>query len=156
MREKTNKFRSFFLYRLNAAWVVVLAMAMIILASILDNISGRNFGLSAFYLIPICWTCWKAGRNLGIFMAVISAIAWLYLNGFIYKHPFIAYWNTFMLLVLYLVVVFLLSALQKTNRNLAQTVKALQVEMAERERLEKAAIQAERLATVGTMAAQVE
>lgn len=153
--EETNQLKSFFSGRLNAGWVVVLATGLIILASYLDNLSGRNFGLSAFYLIPICWTCWRAGRNVGIFMAVISSIAWLYLNGFIYKHPMIAYWNTFMLLVLYLVVVFLLSAFQKAHRHLAEMVKALQAEMAERKRLEMAAIQAERLAVVGTMAAQV-
>lgn len=155
MVEEANKVRSFFSIRLNAAWVVVLATVLITLASYLDNLSGRNFGLSAFYLIPICWACWKAGRNVGIFMAVISSIAWLYLNGFIYKHPLIAYWNAFMLLVLYLVVVFLLSASQKAHRNLAEMIKALQAEMAERKRLEMAAIQAERLAVVGTMAAQV-
>lgn len=149
------KFRSISSVRLNKTWVTVFATLLIALASYIDNISGRNFGLSAFYLIPICWVCWKAGRNLGIVMSVASAIAWLYLNGFIYKHPFIAFWNTFMLLVLYLVVVFLLSAFQKAHRSLAGTVSALKVEMAERKRLEQAALQAERLATVGTMAAQV-
>ena len=80
-------------------------------------------------------------------------------SGFVFKHPLTPYWNGLMLLILYLAVAFLLSAFQKAHYHLEETVQqrtaALQEEIAGRKRLEKAKIQAERLATVGTMAAQV-
>lgn len=64
-----------------------------------------------------------------------------------------------MLLILFLVVVYLLSAFQVAHYHLEETVQrrteALLKEIAERKRLEMAKLQAERLATVGTMAAQV-
>jgi signal transduction histidine kinase len=64
-----------------------------------------------------------------------------------------------MLLVFFLVVVWLQSAFQKAHYHLEETVQdrtaALQAEMAERRRLEQAKLQAERLAVVGTMAAEV-
>ncbi len=64
-----------------------------------------------------------------------------------------------MLLLFFLVVVYLLSAFQKAHDHLEEAVQqrtaALQVEIQERKRLEVAKIQAERLAIVGTMAAQV-
>jgi two-component system, NtrC family, sensor kinase len=61
--------------------------------------------------------------------------------------------------VFFLVVVYLLAAFQAANYRLEETVEkrtaALQAEIKERKRLEAAKVQAERLATVGTMAAQV-
>ena len=64
-----------------------------------------------------------------------------------------------MLLMLFLFVVYLISAFQAAHYHLEETVQqrtaALQAEIQERKRLEVAKIQAERLAMVGTMAAQV-
>ena len=64
-----------------------------------------------------------------------------------------------MLLAFFLVVVYLLSAFQTAHHHLEETVQqrtaALQAEIAERKRLEIAKLQSERLAVVGTMAAEV-
>lgn len=146
--------------------IVILAVALTIFIGVVDYLTGRDFALSAFYLLPICWACWMAGRGAGIMMSIIATIAWFlgdllgaWESGFVYKHPLTPYWNGMMLLVLYLVVVFLMSAFQKAHYHLEDVVKertaALQAEIEERLRLEKAKLQAERLATVGTMAAQV-
>jgi signal transduction histidine kinase len=142
--------------------VLTLALALVFFLGVIDYITGRDFALSAFYLLPICWAGWKVGRTAGISMAVVSTVAWFLADlksGFIYKHPLTPYWNGLMLLVLYLVVVFLMAAFQKAHYHLEEIVQqrtaALQKEIAERKQLEKAKIQAERLATVGTMAAQV-
>ena len=81
------------------------------------------------------------------------------MSGFIYPHPLTPYWNALMLFVFFLVVVYLLSAFQTAHYHLEETVQrrtaALQAEIQERKRLEAAKLQAERLAMVGTMAAQV-
>jgi signal transduction histidine kinase len=142
--------------------VVVLALVLAIFVGALDAMTGRHFSMSAFYLIPICWAAWAAGRRAGIVVAAASALVWFVANltsGIAYKHPLTPYWNAMMLLLLYLAVVYLLSAFQAAHNHLEgivqQRTAALQAEMAERRRLESAKLQAERLAAVGTMATQV-
>ena len=146
------------------------------LIGVVDGLTMYDFALSAFYLIPICWACWAAGRKAGLFLAVVCGVIWL-IADFAQQHPYkysvLPYWNAVMLLALFLAVVYSLSAFQEAHRNLLearsrlenqnewleQTVRqrtaALQSEIAERQRLEKANLQAERLAVVGTMAAEV-
>lgn len=141
--------------------ILILATALTLFIGALDYITGRYFIMSPFYLIPICWAGWKAGRTAGILMAVLSAVVWRVanLNGFDYPHPLIPYWNALMLLAFFLAVAFLLSAFHSAHNHLEEIVQqrttALQEEIALRKRMENAKVQAERLATVGTMAAQV-
>jgi signal transduction histidine kinase len=142
--------------------VVILAWTLVLLTSSLDYITGRDFAVSAFYLVPICWAGWTAGRKAGITLAIAGAVAWLaseLASGVTYRHYLTPYLNALMLLMFFLVVVFLLSAFQQAHYHLEETVQqrtaALQAEMAERKRLEAAKLQSERLAVAGTMAAQV-
>jgi signal transduction histidine kinase len=144
------------------AMIAVFSLALTLLIGFLDYITGRDFAVSAFYLIPICWSTWSVSRHAGIFLAAASIVAWFiadYVSGHIYRHPLTPYWNALMLLILFLVVVYLLSAFQAAHYHLEEIVQrrteALQKEIAERKRLEMARLQSERLATVGTMAAQV-
>ena len=141
---------------------LLLATVLTVFTGFLDYITGRDLALSAFYLAPICWGTWSAGRNAGVFLAVASTVAWFvadFMSGHVYAHPLTPYWNALMLLILFLVIVYLLSAFQVAHCHLEEAVhrrtEALKKEIAERKRLEAAKLQAERLATVGTMAAQV-
>ncbi len=127
-----------------------------------DYATGHEIAITSFYLLPICWASWVAGRGAGLLLAGASASAWLIadvVDQHTYAHPGIPYWNALMLLVLFMVVVYLLSAFHDAHSHLEETVTqrtaALRQEIAERKRLEAANIQAERLAVVGTMAAQV-
>jgi len=144
---------------------VVLSLALLWLIGYVDFLTGRDFALSAFYLLPICWIAWAAGRRVGILLAIGGALTWLVadlLSGFIYQHPLVPYWNALMLFVLFLAVVYWLTAFRKAHHFLEETVQqrtaaleALEAEIKERERLEAAKLQAERFALVGKMAAQV-
>lgn len=157
-------------------WSLVLPLALALLTGVLDWQTGHDLALSSFYMVPICWACWAGGRRAGSFLALVSVIIWLVADlhtGYTYEHRAIPYWNALMLLVLFLVVVNLLSAWQNTHSQLVaalgrlqnanegleeavqQRTAALKAEIAERQRLEVAKLQAERLAVVGTMAAQV-
>lgn len=154
--------RMFSLFSQPKPVIVFLSLVLTVFIGFLDYFTGRDFALSAFYLVPICWAGWIAGRRMGILVAAAGAVAWFLADlksGFVYKHPLTPYWNALMLLVLFLVVVFLLTAFQAAHYHLEETVQrrtaALQAEIAERKRLEAAKLQAERLAAVGTMAAQV-
>jgi len=144
---------------------VVLALALLWLIGYGDYITGRDLAMSAFYLLPICWIAWAAGRRVGILLAIGGALTWLVadlMSGYFYLHTLIPYWNALMLFVLFLVVVYWLTAFRTAHHFLEETVQqrtaalqALEAEIKERKRLEAANLQAERLSMVGKMAAQV-
>jgi signal transduction histidine kinase len=142
--------------------VVVLSWILMFLIGSLDYFTGRDFAMSPYYLVPICWVAWAAGRRAGIWLAFASAVTWFVsdlMTGYVYQHTLTPYWNALMFLILFLFVVQLISAFQAAHQHLEETVRqrtaALQAEIQERKRMEVAKIQAERLAMVGTMAAQV-
>ncbi len=144
---------------------VVLALALMVLIGCADYVTGHDLALSAVYLAPICWAAWAAGRGAGIMLAIAGAVTGLVadlMSGYIYQYPVIPYWNAVMLLVLFLAVVCFLTASQTAHHFLEETVqqrtaavRALQAEIKEREGLEVAKLQSERLAVAGKMAAQV-
>jgi signal transduction histidine kinase len=145
--------------------VVLLALALMLLIGYVDYVTGHDFALSAVYLAPICLAAWGAGRGAGIMLATAGAVTWLIadlMSGYVYQHPVIPYWNAVMLFVLFLAVVYFLTAFRTAHQVLEETVQqrtaafqALQAEIKEREKLEVAKLQSERLAVVGKMAAQV-
>ncbi len=142
--------------------VIVLALALALVIGVLDYATGRELIVSPFYLVPICWLTWNVGRKAGLLLSAVCAVIWLVAElaaRYSYPHPAIPFWNSFMLLVIYAVVAWLLGALHNANDRLEETVQrrtaALQVEIAERKRIEIAKIQGERLAAIGTMAAGV-
>ena len=139
----------------------VAAIALAIVLGVVDYLTGREWAISAFYLLPTCIAAWVAGRWMGFAVGALCAAAWLIsdmLNGATYQSPLIPIWNAIMLFVFFLVVVWLLTAFRTSHYYLEQTVErrtaALNAEIEERKRLEHAKIQAERLAVVGSMAAQ--
>ncbi|MCX6864766.1 MAG: ATP-binding protein [Verrucomicrobia bacterium] len=141
---------------------LAIALPLILCVAALDYITGRDLVTSPFYLLPICWVGWLVGRRSGLVLAVISAAVWLtedLLHGYAYPQGAIPYWNAFMLLVFFLLVVYLLTAFHDAHAHLEDTVAqrtaALNTEIVERKRLEAGKIQAERMATVGMMAAEV-
>jgi C4-dicarboxylate-specific signal transduction histidine kinase len=164
-------------------WTLGLALVLAALVGVLDYATGYEFHVTAFYLIPICWVCWAVGRMPGLFLALSCSLILLaadLLSGHIYQHQAIPYWNALMRLAIFVVAVQVLSAflgayrslvhaqtlLRNTNESLEETVQqrtaALRAEIAERERLEKAKLQAERLlerqeklATLGTLTAGI-
>ena len=138
------------------------AVALAIVLGVVDYLTGREWAISAFYLLPTCLAGWVAGRLAGFALGALCTGVWFLsdmLNGAAYRHPLIPVWNAVMLFVFFFVVVWLLTAFRSSHYYLEQTVEcrtaALRAEMEERKRLEHAKLQAERLAVVGSMAAQV-
>lgn len=142
--------------------VMVAAIAVAIVLGAVDYITGREWAISAFYLLPTCVAAWAAGRWVGFAVGALCTVEWFFsdiLNGVTYHSPVIPVWNAIMLFVFFLVVVWLLTAFQRSHCHLEQIVDqrtaALRAEIEERKRLEQAKLQAERLGVVGSMAAQV-
>ena len=138
------------------------AVVLTIGLGFIDYITGREWAISAFYLLPTCLAAWLAGRWAGFAVGALCTSAWFVadmLSGAAYQHPLIPVWNALMLFAFFIVVVWLLTAFRRSHYHLEQMVErrtaALRAEIDERKRLEQAKLQAERLAIVGSMAAQV-
>ncbi len=171
------------LSRLPRPWTVVLALMVAALVGGMDYATGSDFEETAIYLIPIGWASWAAGRKAGLLLATVSvcfATAVDVTSGRAYAHPAISYWNAVMLLTVFVVAVYSITAalrayrslaeaqasLRNANEGLEETVQqrtaALRSEIAERQRMEQAKLQAERLlerqeklATLGTLTAGI-
>jgi signal transduction histidine kinase len=141
---------------------LLVAVALAIILGVVDYVTGREWAMSAFYLLPTCLAAWVVGRWAGFAIAMMCTGEWLLsdmLGGAVYHSPLIPVWNAIMLFVFFAVVVWLLVAIRSSHQHLEQTVErrtaALRAEMEERRRLERAKLQAERLAVLGSMAAKV-
>jgi signal transduction histidine kinase len=160
-----------------------LALVMAMLVGVFDYVTGFDFHVSAFYLLPVCWVTWVVGRKAGLLQAGLCAFICACV-GVITCHNdlplWIPLWNALMLLAMFVVAVYAITAamgaysslaeaqaaLRDANEHLEETVQrrtaALRSEITERQRLEKAKVQAERLlerqeklATLGTLTAGI-
>lgn len=127
----------------------VAAIAFLLVAGIgwVDFRTGE-FSLAVFYLGPICFAAWRAGRAIGHLIALLSAGAWLVSDfslGSVYGHPLMPYWNAAILVAIYAVVVHLLCSLHELKRDLearvAQRTSALAEANAELKAMERELMQ---------------
>ena len=101
---------------------------------VLDFATGYDLQLTPFYLVPVCLGSWAVGRGTGLMLAMVCSLIFegtRLMSGHAYAHPMIPIWNGLMMLVLFSV--------------MGYWPAALKAEIAERERAEKARLQAERL-----------
>jgi signal transduction histidine kinase len=116
----------------------------------------------ALYLLPLALSVWRAGRTCGMIFSVLAAGTWLgaeLATGPVVSHALVPYWNALMFLMVFVSVTLTLSRLHDAMDSLERRVKArteqLREEMARRHQADLARFRAERLAAVGTMAAQL-
>ena len=141
---------------------LALAAILSVIVGVVDYFTGRELQVVPLYLMPVGLATWSGGRRTGMLFAVLCATVWLAgelaLHA-VYPHPFDPYWNAAGLLLTFTVVCWILSGLQRSLNSLEKKVEmrtaALREEMLMRHLAEEARLQAERLAVVGTMAAQV-
>jgi diguanylate cyclase (GGDEF)-like protein len=92
-----------------------LAVILVLLIGTMDHVCTPGLTFALFYLIPISLAAWFVNQITGMLIACMCALAWLIVDianeGLIY--PWIHYWNTFVRLGVFLIVVLLISA-QKT------------------------------------------
>ncbi|EDY16601.1 integral membrane sensor signal transduction histidine kinase [Chthoniobacter flavus Ellin428] len=106
--------------------VATAAIAMVTVAIIgwIDYLTGE-YSLAVFYLGPICFAAWRAGRSVGHFIALFSVAAWVLSDfgmGRVYGHPLMPYWNAAILAAIYGIVVHLLCALHALQMELEARV----------------------------------
>lgn len=107
----------------------ILAVGILLIAVVgfIDYITTVEISFSIFYLIPIAFVSWYAGRNYGLAFAFLSAVIWLYAdtNSFIkYSNNAIPYWNALVRLGFFTVVVILITKVKALKENLEDNVNA--------------------------------
>jgi diguanylate cyclase (GGDEF)-like protein len=101
-------------YRLPVA--IGLSLVFIALIGLIDSVTGYEISFAPLYLLPIALAAWFAGIHFGFAAAGLSAVVWLMAEivaGRQYSHPAIYAWNTFMRLVTYATMVWLLGRVQR-------------------------------------------
>jgi diguanylate cyclase (GGDEF)-like protein len=117
---------SFFEKRSKLFWAIV-GLLLVVLLGLINYITGYELSFSLFYLVPISLVAWFGGKKLGLVISAASAIAWFnadFINGHRYSNPSLYFWNTLIRLGVFLVITYLLSALQrayKINQELSRT-----------------------------------
>ncbi len=89
-----------------------------ILVGLADYVTGAEFVISIFYLIPIALVAWLVSRRAGIMISLWCAFLAFVADfpaGQVYSVPTIPYWNTAMLLGMFLIVTYALSSLREAQ-----------------------------------------
>ncbi len=110
------------------AMLTAACTAAIAAIGMLDGVTGYDFGLSAFYLVPVMAGAYFAGGPAGILNACAAAAAWYLAEryaGHVYGSPAAIYWNTGVRLL-----IFALMAV-----TMARLRASLAIEQRQRERL---------------------
>lgn len=100
-----------------------ISFLLLIIIGYLDYLERKEISFLIFYLIPIVLIALhkKCKNHIIIINALFAAIVWFLTALFahkVYSNPAILYWNTFVRLLLFIIVGFLAFALKKTKEQL--------------------------------------
>ena len=100
--------------RLPKGVLAVGSILLVALVAYVDFVTGNEFSLLLFYLLPIGFAAWYGTRGLGLFVATLSAIGWVVGDLFesTQDHPLLFIWNASMRISVFLVLAHLLSSLR--------------------------------------------
>ncbi len=129
-----------YLNRKSRTTLALLGLVAAIFIGQLDYVTGPMVALLAFYLIPICFVAWFAGRWPGIFIAVVSSAIWFGAKcmdpGSIDKHGLLL-WNTAQRLGLFTILAALTSEVagrKRVEQALRRAQEGLETRVQERTR----------------------
>jgi len=98
----------------------------VLFIGLIDLVTGAEISLSVFYLIPIAFTTWFAGKAPGLLTAASSAATCLAAdlgNAPVYSHPAIPFWNAAVRLGIFLLMAYLLASIRSLTGSLEQDVQ---------------------------------
>ncbi len=83
--------------------LIILSSAVTIGAA--DYLTGVDLGFSIFYLIPVMLAGLTFGYPGSVIISVVEAFEWMFAKiGYPYPHIYLLYWNSFVRLLIFLVV----------------------------------------------------
>lgn len=96
-------------------WLTFGTLLLVFLIGLLDYLIVIDLSLSICYLIPIAIATRYVGKKTGILLSILSALLWYLAEATAKAHLYylILIWNTLVRLTVFLIIVHLLSALNK-------------------------------------------
>ncbi|MEO8438644.1 MAG: ATP-binding protein [Spartobacteria bacterium] len=147
--------------RLSPLAATLLAASSVMLIGRFDYVTG-DYSLAVFYLMPVGFAAWYAGRVSGWFIGLLSAVAWLIGDlalSYPHGHPLMPYWNAVVPALIYGFVVELLCAIRRFQNELESRVRQRTASLAQANvELEAARlhfIEADKMESIGRLAAGV-
>src|ERR1022692_3947678 len=98
---------------------ILTGVALLLVAGLLDWVTGPEVASAIFYLVPIIWMSWKAGRWPGLGTALLSGVIWLVtvlITHKPYSNQLIPVWNAFVRTISFCLVSGLLSEVMERKR----------------------------------------
>lgn len=99
-------------------WAIFASSGLIVIGYI-DYLTGNQLMFSVFYLLPISLAALKIGTSMALIVAVISAgvesSVNIWAGGYYGSSISVHYWNTGILLIIYIYIAALVSSLCKTH-----------------------------------------
>jgi len=108
-----------YLNRKSRATLTLMGLVAAIFIGQLDYVAGPMVALMVFYLIPICFVAWFAGRWPGIIIAVVASAIWFvakYMDPGSIDNRALLIWNTMQRLGLYTLAAVLTSEVAERKR----------------------------------------
>lgn len=109
-----------------------IALLSLVLTAITDARTGYQFSLLAFYFFPVAFLAWHRGLAAGVLMSFLAAATWLvcdYVNGHVYVHEGIRYWNAFMRLMVFGVCSASYASLRKALQDREEIISELKLSL---------------------------
>lgn len=105
---------------------LLIGFILLAFVGVLDWITGPQLDFALFYLLPVGFVTWHAGKRFGYVASVVSAAVWLCvdrLTGAKSSEPLIVWWNLAMRLTFFSGSVLLLSGWRNVERRLSTMVE---------------------------------
>ncbi len=126
------------LYRREA--LIATCLLLVAIIGYIDYVTGYERPLLLFYLLPISLAVWFGNLPLGLSVAVIAVIAWMW-SDLAAGIPAFGFWNVGMAFISFALFASMLSKLRtlvrELDRRVLERTAALQREAAERQRLDR-------------------
>ena len=120
-----------YLNRKSRATLALMGVFTAIFIGQLDYVAGPMVALMAFYLIPICFVAWFAGRWPGILVAAVSSAIWFcakFMDPVSIDHHTLLLWNSVQRLGLFTILAVLTSEVAERKR-VEQALRRAQEEL---------------------------
>lgn len=121
-------FNNFYLLSNVSQFLIVLLLILII--GYFDYLLPSEMSVRLFYLLPLFLFSWRDdGLKQGLLLSILTALTNLYsdyMSGVIYRHNFYAAWELLITWGFFVIFVFTIVEIKKTNSLLAEKNKSLQ------------------------------
>lgn len=104
----------------------ILAYGLIAGIGYLDYLTGTEISFSIFYVFPVLFLAWNAGKPKGIMLAVIAVVVEYLVDmagGHTYSHNLIAFWNVLVHLGFILIIIHLVFMLKANMESVERSSK---------------------------------